>query len=52
VYCFFSFIIYIHHAATTLVTPKRELSEKVKENIQKNLSKIEKLELEKEELKI
>ncbi len=33
---FFSFIVYIHHKAATLVNPARELSAAVKEKFQKN----------------
>lgn len=33
---YFSFIVYIHHMASLTVKPARELSQKVKENIQKN----------------
>jgi protoheme IX farnesyltransferase len=33
---YFSFIVYIHHVASSITKPARELSQKVKENIQKN----------------
>ena len=33
---YFSFIVYIHHMASLAVKPVRELSQKVKDNIQKN----------------